>query len=172
MNLTLIKIKYLLNIVRNFFSCIFWYEIINNKKISKSKCSLIVIKSKKQFYKLNINKKIIIKKNKLNRFKKNIYLLLLAKNEQILSSGWVFFGKKWKVTEMNININLKKKLHLLFDFETPKKFRNKGNYTLLLKLIKNKFKKKRLAIYTLSYNFKSRRGIESAGFKLTKKIYS
>ena len=101
----------------------------------------------------------------------NIYLLALMKNRKMLSSGWIFFGKKWKVTEIDVSVALNK-TYLLFDFETPENLRNKGYYTLLLKLIKNKFRKKRLAIYTLSYNFKSRRGIENAGFKFVRKIYN
>ena len=46
----------------------------------------------------------------------------------------------------------------------------KSFYQLLLRIIQNKFQKKRLIIYSLSNNNKSVRAIEKAGFKLIKKL--
>tara|TARA_B100001971_G_C18156661_1_gene518950 strand:+ start:145 stop:330 length:186 start_codon:yes stop_codon:yes gene_type:complete len=47
-----------------------------------------------------------------------------------------------------------------------------GYYTLLLRIIQNKFQKKRLIIYALSHNNKSIRAIEKSGFKFIKKLKS
>ncbi len=165
------KIKFFFKVLRKFLFSIIWYEVINDKKVKKNNYKLIVVKSKKNFLKFSKKNYFTIKKYKLKRFSNKAYLLLLVKGKKILSSGWMFYGKKWKITEINVNISLDKTL-LLFDFETPKNLRNKGYYTLLLKLIKNKYIKKRLAIYTLSYNLKSKRGIERAGYKFIKKIYA
>ena len=73
--------------------------------------------------------------------------------------------KNWKIEEINKKIKLNKH-YLLYDFITEKKFRNKGYYKLLLKIIQNKFKKRKLIIYSLSRNTKSIKAIENSGFKL------
>ena len=57
-----------------------------------------------------------------------------------------------------------------YDFLTEKKFRNMGYYKLLLRIIQNKFQKKRLVIYALSHNNKSIKAIEGSGFKLVNKM--
>ena len=165
------KIKSFFKILRKFLFSVIWYEAVNSKKITKKNYRLVVLKSKKNFLRFSKKNYFSIKKYKLKRFSKKIYLLLLVKRKKILSSGWIFYGKKWKITEIDVSVNLNKTL-LLFDFETPQSLRNKGYYTMLLKLIKNRFIEKRLAIYTLSYNLKSRRGIEKAGYKFIKKIYA
>ena len=108
--------------------------------------------------------------NKLKRLNSKFYFLTLVKGKTIFSSGWIYFGSKWKISEIDRSVSLNKKF-LLFDFETPKKYRNKGYYQLLLKLIRNKFLKKKLAIYSFSTNKKSKRAIYKSGFKFIKKIH-
>lgn len=114
------------------------------------------------------NKKILeyfkIYKDKKLRFKNNCLFLTLSFNKNLVSSGWLYLGNRWKVTEIDKYINSKNKL-VIFDFITPPRFRNKGNYTKLLKLICSKFKKKEILIYVLSTNKKSKKAIIKAGFK-------
>ena len=102
-------------------------------------------------------------KNKKKRFKNKCIFLTLTKNKELVSSGWLYFGKNWSITEINRNLyNLNK--FIIFDFLTPVKFRNKGFYTKLLKLILSKFKNKTILIYVLITNRKSIRAITKAGF--------
>ena len=74
-------------------------------------------------------------------------------------------------SEIQKNIILKKQ-YLLFDFETPHKVRKKGYYTLLLKLIRYKYKNKKLVIYTQSNNAASNKAIKKSGFKFVRKMYA
>ena len=130
---------------------------------------MIIIKSKKRIPKNFTFQYFSNKANKLKRLNKNFYFLALVKKNTILSSGWIYFGKKWNISEINRNIKLTNTF-LLFDFETPNIFRGKGYYKDLLCLIKYKFPQKKLAIYSLSNNHRSIKGIKGAGFKLIKKI--
>ena len=63
--------------------------------------------------------------------------MALTNKQKILSTGWIYFGLKWKITEIDKDVYLDSKF-LLFDFETPTYLRNRGYYTLLLKMIRNK----------------------------------
>ena len=110
-----------------------------------------------------------IHKNKKKRFKNKCFFLTLRFNQNLVSSGWLYRGKKWKITEINYVLNILNKF-VLFDFITPPKFRNKGNYTKLLKLIRYKFKDKNIMIYALSSNKKSKKAIIKAGFKFKRKL--
>ena len=70
---------------------------------------------------------------------------------------------------------LKKKIliknyYLLYDFIIIKKYRNMGYYSDFLTLIKKKFSKNNLCIYTTINNFYSLKGIRSSGFFLRKII--
>ena len=143
-------------------------EIYEKKKVFPVSYSK---KFKFKIYKkfLNIkNKKILeyfeIHKNKKLRFKNNCLFLTLSLNKDLVSSGWLYKGNRWKITEIDEYINSKDKL-VIFDFFTPTRFRNKGNYTKILKLICSKFKKKKIMIYTLSTNKKSKKAIIKAGFE-------
>ena len=118
---------------------------------------------------INIKNKEILEyfeiyKNKKLRFKNNCLFLTLSLNKDLVSSGWLYTGNRWKITEIDKHIHYKNKL-VIFDFITPTRFRNKGNYTKLLKLICSKFKKKEILIYTLSTNKKSKKAIIKAGFE-------
>ena len=107
--------------------------------------------------------------SKLNRFKKKSKFIGLKHKNKIICSGWINFGNQWNIEEINKKIRLYKQ-YLLYDFITEKKFRNMGYYQLLLRIIQNKFQKKRLIIYALSHNNKSVRAIEKSGFKLVEKF--
>ena len=169
-------VKDFLSFIKLFFISVNWYEtfstenITNKKKIGEKNSKLVILKSKKNVKKMHLEEYFDKYRYKLRRLNKKIYFLVLVKNKKILSSGWIYSGSRWKITEIDSYINLKK-IHLLFDFETPKYLRNRGYYTLLLREIQNKFKKKKLAIYSVSHNFSSTKAIEKSGFKFKKRIY-
>ena len=168
----LINFKHFLINLKKLYSSVFWYELNNIKNIHKSekKFKLIILKSKKNITKFHLNEYFDKYKFKLKRLNKKNQFLALIKNKKVLSTGWIFFGTKWKITEINLNINIKNQ-SLLYDFYTPKGFRNKGYYKLLLKLITNKFKKSNLVIYSESHNHKSNKAIKKSGFKLIRQMY-
>jgi len=166
-----ILIKKKLKLIYQFFLTIYIFESYPRfKKINKKSTSLFFIQSLNQ---VTINKiiKKYFKKNrfKLNRFKKGSKFIGLKLNNEVVCSGWIYFGKKWKIEEINKKIELQGR-YLLFDYRTEKKFRGMGYYKLLLRLIQNKFQKKKLIIYALSHNTKSIKAIEKSGFKLISKI--
>jgi len=165
-------LKRYLNYFIKFFRSIRWYEINNKRKIiniKKKNYKLVVLKSKKNISDMKLDEYFKKYKFKLTRLNKKNYFLALTNKQKILSSGWIYFGLKWKITEIDKDVYLDSKF-LLFDFETPAYLRNRGYYTLLLKMIRNKFLNKKLAIYSLSNNIPSCNAIEKSGFKFIKKI--
>ena len=106
---------------------------------------------------------------KKKRFKKKQYLLVLYFKNNIVTTGWMYQGIKWHITEINKEIDIKNKV-LLYDFFTFKEFRNKGYYAKILKLVRNFNTKKKFWIYCLSNNYSSKKGIENSNFKLLKRI--
>ena len=106
---------------------------------------------------------------KLARFKKKSKFIGLKSKNEIICSGWIYFGNKWKIEEIDKKIKLNNQ-YLLYDFMTEKKFGNMSYYKLLLKIIQNKFQKRKLIIYSLSHNNKSISAIEKSGFKFIKKL--
>lgn len=102
-------------------------------------------------------------KSKKKRFKENCVFITLSLENNLVSSGWLYRGKKWKITEINYTLNTSNKF-VIFDFITPIKFRGRGFYTKLLKLIRCKFKKQNILIYVLSTNKISRKAIIKSGF--------
>ena len=108
-------------------------------------------------------------RHKLNRLKNKSKFIGLKDKNEIICSGWIYFGNEWKIEEINKKIILNNQ-YLLYDFITEKKFRNRGNYKLLLRIIQNKFRKKQLVIYALSHNNKSARAIKNSGFRFVEKL--
>jgi len=162
--------KFLKSIYQFFLTVYIFESFAKFKKVNKKGTSIFFIKSIKQTKPDKAIKKFFEKeKFKLNRFKNNSKFIGLKYKEQIVCSGWIYFGNKWKIEEINKEIKLKKQ-YLLFDYKTEKKFRNMGYYKLLLRIIQNKFQKKRLVIYSLSHNNKSIKAIERSGFKLVSKM--
>ena len=161
-----------LKLIYQFVTTVYLFQSYAKfKKINQRGITFFFIKSLKE---VKVNKVIkkYFKKNKfkLNRFRKKSKFIGLRFKNEIISSGWIYFGKdEWNVEEINKKIRLNKQ-YLLYDFITEKKFRNMGYYQLLLRIIQNKFQKKRLIIYALSNNKKSVRAIEKSGFKLIRKL--
>jgi len=163
--------KKFLKQIYQYFLSIYIYECYPKfKKIKKNKTLTFFIKSLSELKKNKILKKYFKENSfKLIRFKEKSKFIGLKYKNELVCSGWIYFGKEWRIEEINKKIKLNNR-YLLYDFITEKKFRNMGYYRLLLKVIKNKFHKKKLVIYSLSHNFKSIRAIESVGFKFTKKL--
>ena len=163
--------KKILKLIYQFFLTIYIFESYPKyKKINKKGMSPFFVKSLKE---VKVNKVIkkYFKKNKykLNRLKNRSKFIGLKNKNEIVCSGWIYFGNKWNIEEINEEISLNRQ-YLLYDFITEKKYRNKGNYKLLLRIIQNKFQKRRLVIYSLSNNTKSIRAIKKAGFRLKQKL--
>tara|TARA_B100000674_G_C37763366_1_gene879017 strand:- start:281 stop:787 length:507 start_codon:yes stop_codon:yes gene_type:complete len=104
-----------------------------------------------------------IHKDKKKRFSQNLMFMTLSFNGKLVSSGWLFRGRNWRITEIDRKLNVKNKF-VIFDFITPSNYRNKGYYTKLLKIILSKFKNKDILIYVLSSNIRSKKAILKAGF--------
>ena len=109
-------------------------------------------------------------KEKKKRFKKGQYFLVLCYKNKLVSSGWIYFGKNWLITEIDKKIILLNEI-VIFDFITPLSERRKGYYTKLLKIIRNKFGNKNIIIYVLSSNRFSQKAIIKSGFKYSKRLY-
>ena len=163
--------KKFLKLIYQFFLTIYVFEsYIKFKKINKNGISPFFIKTLNEVKANNTVKKYFEERRfKLNRLKKKSKFIGLKRKNEIICSGWIYFGNKWLIEEINKKITLNNQ-YLLYDFITEKKFRNMGYYKLLLNIIQNKFRKKRLIIYSLSHNTRSIRAIEKSGFKLIKKL--
>jgi len=162
--------KFLKLIYQSFVTIYIFKSYKKFKKINKRNLSVFFINTSKDA-KANkiINRYFENSKFKLIRFKKKSKFIGLKRKNEIVCSGWIYFGNKWMIEEINKSITLRKQ-YLLYDFITEKRFRNLGYYKLLLKIIQSKFLNKKLIIYSLSWNYKSIRAIEKSGFKLFKKL--
>ena len=163
--------KKIFKLIYQFFTTIFIFEVdAKFKKVNKKRASVFLIKSLDEVKANKIVKKYFEEtKFKLSRFKRKSKFIGLKRKNEIICSGWIYFGNKWKIEEINKNITLNNK-YLLYDFITEKKFRNMGYYKLLLNIIQNQLRKKKLTIYSRSYNAKSIRAIEKSGFKMVGKL--
>ena len=135
--------KKFLKSIYQFFLTIYIFESYTKfSKINKKGTSIFFIKSLNKIKFNKTTKKYFDEsKFKLNRFKKKSKFIGLKRKNEIICSGWIYFGNKWIIEEINKKITLNNK-YLLYDFITEKKFRNMGYYKLLLKIIQNKFKRK------------------------------
>ena len=162
--------KFLKSIYQFFLTIYIFESYAKFSKINKKGTSIFFIKSLNKIkFNKTVKKYFNESKFKLDRFKKKSKFIGLKKKNEIICSGWIYFGNKWIIEEINKKITLNNK-YLLYDFETEKKFRNMGYYKLLLKIIQKKFQRKKLLIYSLSHNHKSIKAIEKSGFKLVKKL--
>jgi len=165
------SLKKCLKYAYQFFLTIYVFEFNKKlKKIKKNHKLFFFIRSIKEAKNNKIIKKYFEKDSfKLKRFSKNSKFLGLKGKSEIICSGWIFYGNSWNVEEIDKKIKLKKQ-YLLYDFFTSNKFRNKGYYQILLQLIINKHRNKKLIIYSLSNNMMSIKAIRKVGFKLIKKL--
>ena len=99
---------------------------------------------------------------------KPIFLVLTYKNK-LVSSGWIYSGRKWFISEIQKTINISN-CNIIFDFITEHDERNKGNYLRILYLISKKFRNKTLMIYSQSNNYYSKKAIVKAGFVFKKRL--
>lgn len=159
----------LINYILSFFRSVYVFEAQKNKKFIKYKnIYLKIFKSKKSINNFSILS-YLKKNNRIEKFKKNYYLLALFYKKDFVCCGWMYQGVNWYISEINKSIKINN-LIVLFDFFTLKKFRNKGFYKKILVSIRNKRTKKTFLIYCLSSNTRSKKGILNAGFNLIKKI--
>lgn len=159
-----------LKILVSYFRTIEIYEVHNRSSFKAlKKYEFKIYKKFSSIRSKNILEYFNIYNEKKKRFTKNCFFLTLSLKKKLVSSGWLYKGKRWKISEIDRKINVINKL-VIFDFITPLKYRNKGYYTKLLKFIRTKFKNKNILIYSLSSNKKSIRAIVKAGFICKKKI--
>ena len=95
---------------------------------------------------------------------------MLSYRNKLVSSGWIYDGKSWLITEIDRTIKLLDQT-VIFDFITPLKERSKGHYTKLLKIIRSRLGNKSILIYALSSNRSSQKAIVKAGFKHNKRLF-
>jgi hypothetical protein len=162
-------IKKIIISIFSYFRTIYVFESKKNLKLLAYKNFKL---KKYDELKLIKDKEIInyIYQNKKNRRfnnKQSLFVLFFKKN--IVSVGWMYQGKVWRISEINKKINIKNKI-LLYDFLVFKKFRNRGFYSVILNLIKNLKTSKLFLIYCLKSNEASKKGILNSKFKIIKKI--
>jgi hypothetical protein len=153
----------LVNYLKQLNLILFLVSSKKNKKVLHKNIRIKIIKS-------NNKKKYKINNIKSERFKKKNLLIILKDKKNLIGSGWIYFGKgEWAISEIKKKIFIKN-YYLLYDFIIIKKYRNMGYYSDFLTLIKKKFSKNSLCIYTTINNFYSLKGISSSGFFLQKII--
>lgn len=161
-------IKDIKNYILSYLRTIYLFEATKNKKKLNFKDFKLLIFKKFQSIK-DENLKNILNEEKKKRLKAKHFLLVLYFKNNIVTTGWMMQGTKWHVTEIGKEIDIKNKI-LLYDFFTSKKFRNRGFYSKILKLIKNLDTNKKFWIYCLANNHSSKKGIEKSNFNLIKTI--
>ena len=161
-------IRELKNLILSHIRTIYLFEgYKNQKRLNFKNFKLKIFKKFNSIKNEDLKKFLNFEKKK--RFKKKQYLLVLYFKNNIVTTGWMYQGIKWHITEINKEIDIKNKV-LLYDFFTFKEFRNKGYYAKILKLVRNFNTKKKFWIYCLSNNYSSKKGIENSNFKLLKRI--
>jgi glycosyltransferase involved in cell wall biosynthesis len=160
------KITKLFNVV-NLYEYNNYFSLYTNYKSNK----LIVVDSIIKYQKINKKYHLNLSLEKIKRLYKKDILFLLIKNNQIISSGWSTncLTGSFYIEEINKKVFFSKSI-VLYDFFSNVRFRNKGYYQLLLKIIRNYFKNNKLVIYSLNSNFSSNKGIIRSGFVLKKKL--
>ena len=162
------NLKNFKNLILSHFRTIYLYEGIKNKRRLKYRnYKFFTFKKLKSIKDKNIIK--FLNSEKKNRFKNNKSLLVLYYKKKIVTTGWMYQGSIWNVSEIEKKINIKNKI-LLYYFFIFKEFRNQGNYSKILQLIKNLNTNKKFWIYCLSNNYSSKKGIENSSFRLIKTI--
>ena len=161
-------IKELKNFILCYFRTIYLFEANKNQK--KLNFKNLKLKIYKRFSSIkNRDLKKLLNSDKKKRFREKQFLLVLYFKNNVVTTGWMYQGIRWHITEINKYIQIKNKV-LLYDFFTFKEFRNRGYYAKILKLVRNFNTKKKFWIYCLANNYSSKKGIENSNFKFLKKI--
>ena len=100
--------KKFLKSIYQFFLTIYIFESYTKfSKINKKGTSIFFIKSLNKIKFNKTTKKYFDEsKFKLNRFKKKSKFIGLKRRNEIICSGWIYFGNKWKIEEIDKNIAL------------------------------------------------------------------
>ncbi|TDG37702.1 GNAT family N-acetyltransferase [Pedobacter changchengzhani] len=164
------KLKHIVAVQLAKFKSIVFYISENQTQNHNNENDLEFIKVDNwmDYFDLLINSGINPTKEAYIRFKnQNLYYALLNENK-ILSSGWLSNSNSFYVLEINKKIEFDCD-KILFDFNTPIKYRNKGYYKKLLKSIKISLPTSCLGIFADATNKTSNKGILGAGFRLKNK---
>jgi hypothetical protein len=105
-------------------------------------------------------------KNRLSQ--KHVFCCWKDQNK-VIAYGWLNPNSQHYLGELALEMDLKSKIEVLYDFYTDNAYRGKGLYPTLLQNMCLRNNKSKL-IYAFSYNKSSIRGIEKAGFHLLGKI--
>ena len=162
-------LRVFLSYLLSFFREVLIFESKGNSKVILFKNEKI-----KKFKSIkNIKEKLLIKHlketKKIQRFNDNQLFCVLYHKNKVTCFGWMHDHPHFYISEINKHIRIVNS-NILYDFFTIPKFRNKGFYSKLLRLIKNTKNKKKFVIYCLKNNIISKNGILKANFKLIKKI--
>tara|TARA_X000001036_G_C20120491_1_gene579077 strand:+ start:35 stop:553 length:519 start_codon:yes stop_codon:yes gene_type:complete len=162
-----------LRIILSYFLS-FFREILLFESKGNSKAILFKDEKIKKFKSIkNVKEKLLIKHlketKKIQRFNDNQMFCVLYHKNKVTCFGWMHDHPHFYISEINKHIRIVNS-NILYDFFTIPKFRNKGFYSKLLRLIKNTKNKKKFVIYCLTNNIVSKNGILKANFKLIKKI--
>ena len=156
---------------KKIFNTIYIFKVKNlRSKISND--------AKLNFYKINNaddlkKRNIKLNFNEFNRLNnKNTLLIINNNNDEVVCKGWMNYNihSPFFIEELDKYVFFKNS-YVLYDFETKKKFRNKGFYKILLKLILNEYADNELIIYANPNNKFSISAIKKAGFSFMKKLY-
>ena len=162
-------IRNLIEFILSNFRTVYVFESKKNKRYLKYKNFNLRLYNSFNSIKDQKLKKYLVKEKKIERFKIKQTLVVLFHKKNCVSTGWLYQGFNWHISEIGKKIDIKKKV-LLFDFFTFSEFRNKGYYCKILRLIKNIKTKKTFLIYCLKNNKASKIGILNSGFKLKGKL--
>lgn len=99
-----------------------------------------------------------------NRFNQKHVFCIWKNQEKVIAYGWLNPNSTHYLGELALDMDMKSKIEVLYDFYTYKEYRGKGLYPALLQKMCLRNNKSKL-IYVFSSNKSSIRGIEKAGFE-------
>ena len=152
------------NNIRIIGNSIIFYRIFSDKfifPVKDTRLSLIKISRYIDFVDFFRERKIKVKRYHYKRFINHDVYYSLIKDDNIICSGW---AKKHSIYISEINKKIKFSQGLvLYDYNTPIKYRGKGYYTEILRRIISSYQQV-LYIYSLKNNTSSIHAISTAGF--------
>ncbi|MBP6377752.1 MAG: hypothetical protein KA289_00060 [Kaistella sp.] len=105
-----------------------------------------------------------------DRLHRNEIFCVLAVHREILCYGWLNLNDTHYIGEINLNMEHRGRVEVLYNFETLPRFRGKGLYPYLLSNIAMRNGRVKF-IYALTDNISSIRGIRKAGFVPLGNVY-